>query len=235
MIMLAQGVAAGLTWIGQQITLAGQAIQTWLAGVWDTVKAAAAAKWAEISTAIMTAVETIKTTFSEWVSAAGTKVNEFVEAIHSGIQALLTQIGTWIQENLVTPAEDAIAEFLNVGQHVVDNIRDGISNAWGGLSSWFNGIWQGLFGNRNVNVNVNASGNVGSYATGLNYVPYDEFPAILHKGEAVLTAAEADVWRRGGNTNGGMTIVQNIQSVPQSPVEIAAATAAMFEQARWAV
>ena len=219
------------TWISTKVAEMKAAVTQ----TWENIKTAVSEVWNSITTAISTAVENIKTTFGEWVSTATTKAQEFVEAIHSGIQQLLTNIGTWIQENLVQPAQDAIAEFVNIGQRVVDNIRDGISRAWDGLASWFNGIWQGLFGNRNVNVNVNASGNVGGYATGLDYVPYDEFPAILHKGEAVLTAAEADVWRRGGNTNGGMTIIQNIQSVPQSPVEIAAATAAMFEQARWAV
>lgn len=73
-------------------------------------------------------------------------------------------------------------------------------------------------------------------ATGLNYVPYDEYPALLHRGEAVLTAAEARVWRNGQMTPamaGGITINQYIQTVPQTPVEMAAATEAYFEQARW--
>lgn len=35
-------------------------------------------------------------------------------------------------------------------------------------------------------------------AKGMDYVPYDEYPAILHKGEAVLKASEAAVWRNGG-------------------------------------
>ncbi len=35
------------------------------------------------------------------------------------------------------------------------------------------------------------------YAVGLDYVPYNEFPARLHEGEAVLTRAEAEQWRRG--------------------------------------
>lgn len=36
-------------------------------------------------------------------------------------------------------------------------------------------------------------------AVGLDYVPYDNFFARLHEGEAVLTKAEAADWRRGGS------------------------------------
>ena len=35
------------------------------------------------------------------------------------------------------------------------------------------------------------------FATGLNRVPWDNFPARLHKGEAVLTRTEAEQWRSG--------------------------------------
>ena len=38
-----------------------------------------------------------------------------------------------------------------------------------------------------------------SFATGLDYVPNDNFAANLHEGEAVLTKAEAADWRRGGS------------------------------------
>lgn len=84
------------------------------------------------------------------------------------------------------------------------------------------------------------------FKTGLDYVPYDEFPALLHKGEAVLTAEEATAWRAGkesassgtssgtsSGSSGGVTVVQNITAVAQTPVELASATAAYFEQARW--
>ena len=44
----------------------------------------------------------------------------------------------------------------------------------------------------------------GSFATGLLRVPYDNFPAVLHKNEMVLTAAQADEYRQGDT--GGDTV-----------------------------
>lgn len=43
---------------------------------------------------------------------------------------------------------------------------------------------------------ANISGAYG-HATGLDYVPYNNYAARLHEGEAVLTKAEATAWRRG--------------------------------------
>ena len=133
--------------------------------------------------------------------------------------------------------ENVVEELVSVGEEVVENIKSGINSAWSGLVSWFNDLWNSLFGDRTVSVSVQTShsGGGGSFANGLSYVPYDGFPAILHEGERVLTAEENKAYNRGvsGNTS-GITIIQNIQSVPQTPVEFAAATEAYFEQARWA-
>lgn len=49
----------------------------------------------------------------------------------------------------------------------------------------------------------------GQYAVGLDYVPYDEFPALLHQGERVLTAAEARSADRGGDGSVSVTISGN--------------------------
>lgn len=50
--------------------------------------------------------------------------------------------------------------------------------------------------------------NAPKLAVGLDYVPYDEYPAQLHEGEAVLTKAEAADWRRGGNSAQGPTAAE---------------------------
>lgn len=135
---------------------------------------------------------------------------ELIYGIISGILAGLGDIGN--------TADDLIDEFvahllsneskvLQFGGKVIDWIRDGISNAWDGLTRWFNNLWDGLFNNRNVNVNVNANGGGvdGSHASGLSYVPFDGYLARLHRGEAVLTAAEAAAYRSGQS---GQTVKQ---------------------------
>jgi len=38
-----------------------------------------------------------------------------------------------------------------------------------------------------------------SKAVGMDYVPYNDYPVLLHEGEAVLTKLEAQQWRTGGN------------------------------------
>lgn len=131
--------------------------------------------------------------------------------------------------------ENVVEELVSVGEDVVDSIKKGISDAWDGLVSWFNNLWDSLFGNRTVNVSANVSTN-GSHAGGLAYVPFDGYIAELHKGERVLTASEAREYNSGASANNtsGITIIQNIQAVPQTPVEFAVATEAYFEQARWA-
>lgn len=150
----------------------------------------------------------------------------------------LISLGGELINALSEGIENVVAELVSVGEKVVESIKSGISSAWGGLVSWFNGLWNSLFGNRSVNVAVNYHGGTGgSFAKGLTYVPYDGFIAELHRGERVLTAKENREYydTKSDNSNtGGITIIQNIQSVPQTPVELAAATEAYFEQARWA-
>ena len=188
-----------------------------------------------VNNALSAAGNYISTHFGEWCASAGELAQNFGATMSAGFQELSRQISLWINQNLIMPANDAVQGFIDCGRQVVDNIKEGIKNAWNGVATWFKNLWNSLFGNLKANIQVTKSGSpagAGSFATGLDYVPYDEFPAILHKGEAVLTAEEANVWRNGGK---GMTINQYIQSVPQTPVQLAAATASQFEMARWAL
>lgn len=61
--------------------------------------------------------------------------------------------------------------------------------------------WSGVSGSLRLTLPSPVIGSVSAgaqgFATGLDYVPYNEFPALLHEGEAVLTKPEAAAWRSG--------------------------------------
>lgn len=128
--------------------------------------------------------------------------------------------------------------FNGVGNQVVEGIKSGISSLWGGLTSFVKGLWNGIKSIFTINAsdvkNNTGSGN-SRRAGGLDYVPYNDYVANLHRGEMVLTAREADEYRKNGVQGGtGFVVNQTIYAAKQTPVELAAATRAAFQRARWA-
>lgn len=128
---------------------------------------------------------------------------ELIGALIKGLWEQLPEIwkaGGDIIVMLINGCVDLIGNLFGIGEDVVQQIKDGISAAWDGLVNWFSGIWNSLFGNRKVSVDVegNASGSAdGSHANGLSYVPYDGYIAELHRGEMVVPAGQAQNLRAG--------------------------------------
>lgn len=90
-----------------------------------------------------------------------------------------------------------------LGQAASKGILSGVKDALGsggvtaeGLAATQDEIWTMMSGETSASPN----------AYGLSYVPYDNYPARLHEGERVLTAAEA----RAYNTGGGGAVVQKL-------------------------
>ena len=162
------------------------------------------------------------------------------ELINVFLETNWPEVGRDVMQRLSDGLRSMVSSFSSIGSQVVDSIKNGISSAWSGLTSWFNNLWDSLF-DREIDFDVDDSGSSfkdrvqgsisGSHKTGLDYVPYDDYLALLHKGERVLTAEENRSYSQGAN---GIQIVQNINVVPQTPVEFASATLSYFEQARWA-
>ena len=155
--------------------------------------------------AVISAWEAIKSAAETIFTAIA---NFFTETIPNAFQSMIDMIG------------ERISAFIDIGKNVVENIKSGISKAWNGLVGWFNGLWDSLFGNRNVKVNANVSTN-GSHAGGLAYVPFDGYIAELHKGERVLTASEAKSYKDGEKSSGGgVTVIQNIYSQAKTAADL---------------
>lgn len=70
---------------------------------------------------------------------------------------------------------------------LVNGVIDGLNNIK--MPDWVPGI-----GGKGIDIP-----HIPKLKVGLDYVPYDEFPALLHKGERVLTAKENKNYSTGGN------------------------------------
>lgn len=188
---------------------------------------------------ILTMVSKLNENLPQMLDTAGRMLIAFVQGISNHLPDIVKAAGSIIGTLLtyfVNHLPEIVNSALKMGGAIVDGIMQGISAAWDGLVSWFNGIFNSLFGNRSVNVNVNgASSSNRRHAGGLDYVPYNDYVANLHRGEMVLTAREADEYRKNGVQGGtGFVVNQTIYAAKQTPVELAAATRAAFQRARWA-
>lgn len=183
---------------------------------------------------------------TEGITDLGNKLTELGEQFSE-------EVGQWDKSG---DAQAAAAATMSAFRDALAEGGDTAVQAMSDLGSKLTSALQTAIGTITMHVNVVASG--GGKATmvafghkdGLDYVPYDEYPALLHKGETVLTAEEAPVWRawkqsrvanaaplQHGSSGAAMRPIVNqyIQAVPQTPAEIAAATVAYWEIARWAM
>lgn len=171
---------------------------------------------------VLTLVSKLNENLPQMLDTAGQMLIAFVEGVSKHLPDIMLAAASIVETLLTYFIEhlpDIVEGAMQMGDAVIDGIIDGISAAWDSLVSWFNGLWDNLFGNRSVNVDVNSSGTDGSHAGGLDYVPYNNYVANLHRGEMVLTADEATAYRKGeANMAGGMTINIDINGIQFSDV-----------------
>lgn len=189
--------------------------------------------------------------------AAGTETSDglalAVENVKSRMQeaadSYVEKVGDLDQEAAATEAATNTMSGLVAG---IDSSTPGVLAKLDSLASQMKSRLTNSFANYTLTIKANIKGsNIPGAKSGLDYVPYDDYLVRLHKGEKVLTAKEARAYRAGesaGASGGagydgagfsggsrGVAIIQNIQSVAQTPVELAAATEAYFTQARWTI
>lgn len=171
---------------------------------------------------VLTLVSKLNENLPQMLDTAGQMLIAFVEGVSEHLPDIMLAAASIVETLLTYFIEhlpDIVEGAMQMGDAVIDGIIDGISAAWDSLVSWFNGLWDNLFGNRSVNVDVNSSGTDGSHAGGLDYVPYNNYAANLHRGEMVLTSEEATQYRKGNeNAAGGMTFNININGIQFSDV-----------------
>lgn len=167
--------------------------------LWDTFKGIV--EWVQKTWPVISA--TFKTVFDAikwvWDHTLGPVLGFLLDAL-KGVVGFVADRFSGMQRT-VEKTFAGIGKAVEAVTKIFNGIIDAIRKAWDWLTKWNNTPAQ----NKTVTTTHRTidTGTVqGSHATGLDYVPFDNYRANLHKGEAVLTAREASDYRQG---RGGAT------------------------------
>lgn len=164
-----------------------------------------------------------------WDTATVSKLNETwaknqaaADSMATGMATAQAKVDDTISEltdELLQMIEDANAlddDAYNAGANVVDQLAHGLGDKKSALQTQAQGILDSLsqtFSSANLTIPVSIRVDGQEYdkptpnsnAKGLGYVPYNDYLTYLHKGEAVLSNAEAERYR-AGQAQGGMVL-----------------------------
>ena len=153
---------------------------------WDEISQTASAEWQKIK---------------DGISALGAIVIDFSANL---LDDWFSTIKGWLDgsglKDIGINFSATVAAWIN---RIWNWAKNGISiavNFFRGNSG--NTEWEGWESENNYNPSGFNLLPKGSFAKGLNYVPFDNFPAWLHRGEQILTASQA---RRNRGISGGST------------------------------
>lgn len=162
----------------------------------DDFLASASAWWAKVKPGLEKILQAnVTITYKIYKKVAGAVLGEDTVQEIESTNERMQQVSDQLQEDGV----DIVSGATPTGQEVLDAAKK-VNQKYGSI-------------------------NPRGFATGLYSVPYDNFPALLHRKETVLTRAQADEYRKSGGGNGEskQDIYNiNIQSTAESPSETAA-------------
>lgn len=197
---------------------------------------------------VITAIITVLTDNLPLIIESGIQI---IIALAGGLIEAIPELVSHIPEivtAIVQGFTNAASRFLEIGKNIVRGVWEGIKSMgkWIGdkVSGFFSGIVDGAKNLLGIHSPSKVFAGIGKYmAEGLGEGWDDEFSAVskrINSGLSFNAGKLAYAWagtqdNAVGVSSGGITIVQNISAVPQTPIQIAAATEAYFEQARWAL
>ena len=154
---------------------------------WDEISQTASEEWQKIKDGIAAlgaiAIDFSSNLLDDWFSTIkgwldGSGITKIAVDFGSTVDAWITTISDWVKNGI-----NIVANFLsgNSGNSETGDWQSRQPSGSGFAQTW----------------DVS-----GGFAKGLNYVPFDGFPALLHRGEQVVTASQA---RRNRGISGGST------------------------------
>jgi hypothetical protein len=166
-------------------------------------------------------IEDLYKRFMNWLNSKGMK------QIESVTSTLIGALSSAIERNAGPIAKAAFSVGSKIGSAIAKGIMDAISKnpiaKWvisgGSIAGIAYDKIRGLLDGGEKSKKRKSSSTryynprlIKGYYHGLSYVPYDRFPALLHKGEMVLTRKEANEYRKG-QAGGAKSVVIKVNSL----------------------
>ena len=196
-------------WIGDHSVQIQGAIQTlgdiWKI-VWDGIQVAIQAVWPVISQIL------------DWLFDHMDEIKGIVQKVGNIWNDVWSVAGPLLEKawTILKPVLSSFIDALDTVLGIVEKVSGAISglvNAFRNLASaWRNGDVQKALSNSNAGNGNNTYQGTKSHAAGLQRVPYNNYMANLHMGEAVLSRRDADKWREGKG-NSSITIAKIADTV----------------------
>lgn len=140
-------------------------------------------------------------------------------------------------------------DWASVGRSIIDGVKSGISSAAGSLFSSLRSLASQALASAKEVLKIGSPSKVFADEVG-KWIPAgisvgieDNIPKLTKQIRSMVNGTVSNLGRLQASApinalsdaDRSVVINQRIESVPQTPVQLAAATAAYFEQARWAV
>lgn len=211
------------TWDGlkERATNTWNSVKEFFSNTWSSIKETASSVWSAIRDVFNQVWEGIKGAFQNYCNSMKSIFETFkgwlksiwdaIKQIFNGVITFITGVftGNWrkawqgVQDIFGGIANGLKSLFITPINWIIDKLNSFIS----GINNIQIPDWVPVVGGKGINIPY-----IPRLKVGLDYVPSDMFPAFLHKGEAVLTAGQADLWRSLGRETGILSKITNANS-----------------------
>lgn len=138
---------------------------------------------------IRLAVALLETSLGIFVKEVGIIMGKIKEAISKAWESIKKKLSEKLKPVVESKAVQTLISWVKSAINWWNDLKAKLKNP---ISAIIHTKRKGSSGGDGGSVN----GNYQPKRTGLKEVPYDNYKASLHKGEAVLTAAEANIWKK---------------------------------------
>lgn len=191
--------------------------------VWENIKKLFSDCWEGIKAFLETSLNTMVNLI---VSIGGKIKEKFIEIwnkVKATFREKWTEICEWFNKKITDIVDTVVGiknKMFDAGKKIFTSLWDGIKSIWKNISDWVSEKVDWLIDKvtfwKSESSKMDSSSNAdGSHRTGLRSVPFDDYRAILHKGEMVLTQPEAERYRQGQSSTSNAQINMNFYNVKE--------------------